>query len=122
MLCNIVRYKSGDSFSTVKYLTFSTYLSLLENGASGQRLVEHFDIGMLRQVVKSTQVTNETLQLLKKLRRNEPLGEQFPRSGAIFSAGNEQIYQRASFSHILQALQHFRQTRIIGVDKPYWGR
>lgn len=34
---------------------------------------------------------------------------------------HQQTYQCAAFSHILQALQNFSQTRIIRVNKPYWG-
>lgn len=48
-------------------LFFSGHLSVLGDGTSGQRLIQHFHIWMLRQVVKATQVTDETLQLLEEL-------------------------------------------------------
>lgn len=49
-------------------LFFFGHLSVLGDGTSRQRLVKHFHIWMLRQVVKATQVTNETLQLLEELK------------------------------------------------------
>lgn len=47
---------------------FFGHLSVLGDGTSRQRLIKHFHIWMLRQVVKATQVTNETLQLLEELK------------------------------------------------------
>lgn len=44
------------------------HLSVLGDRTSGQRLIKHFHIWVLRQVVKATQVTNETLQLLEELK------------------------------------------------------
>lgn len=52
-------------------LFFSGHLSVLGNRTSRQRLIEHFHIWMLGQVVKAAQVTNETLQLLEELIRQE---------------------------------------------------
>lgn len=55
---------------------FSSHPSVLGNGTGGQRLVQHFHVRVLRKVVKATQVTNETLQLLQELKRQEkPQGE-----------------------------------------------
>lgn len=49
-------------------LLFFGHLSVLGDRTSRQRLIKHFHIWMLRQVVKATQVTNETLQLLEELK------------------------------------------------------
>lgn len=52
-------------------LLLSWHLSVVSDGTRGQRLIQHFHIWMLRQVVKTTQVTNEALQLLEELMRRE---------------------------------------------------
>lgn len=59
---NITRRHSGLLFF------FYANLSLLGNWTSRKRLVEHFYIWMLWQVVKATEITDEPLKLLKKLR------------------------------------------------------
>lgn len=51
-----------------RHLLFFGHLSVLGDRTSRQRLIKHFHIWMLRQVVKATQVTNETLQLLEELK------------------------------------------------------
>lgn len=124
-------------------LVLGEYLSLLGNWASRKRLVKHFYIWMLWQVVKPTEITNEALQLLKKLwvktdNENQTAIKQFYQVSTLTALNimwhyhfeqasvepdpHQPTYQCATSSYILQAFQHVSQTRIIWVNKPYWRR